>query len=49
MKIQGPSAGDAGYERTRRFYLGVGFTPLEESLELWDEQNPALILIKTLD
>ena len=49
VKTQGPAVANPDYERTRRFYLAVGFTPLEESLELWDEQNPALILIKTID
>jgi GNAT superfamily N-acetyltransferase len=48
VKTQGPAVENPDYARTRAFYLGVGFTPLEQSLELWDEQNPALILIKTL-
>jgi GNAT superfamily N-acetyltransferase len=49
VKTQGPAAADAGYARTRAFYAGVGFTPLEELLELWDANNPALILVKALD
>ena len=48
VKTQGPVVENPDYARTCAFYLGVGFTPLEESLELWDERNPALILIKTL-
>jgi GNAT superfamily N-acetyltransferase len=37
---------DAGYAKTRQFYLGVGFTPLEELPTLWDPSNPCLLLIK---
>jgi GNAT superfamily N-acetyltransferase len=49
VKTQGPTAADPGYGSTRAFYTGVGFTPLEELLDLWDADNPALILIKSLD
>lgn len=48
VKTQGPAVANPDYERTRAFYTGVGFTPLEESLDLWDADNPALILIKAL-
>lgn len=34
------------YERTRRFYLRVGFEPLITLTEMWDEHNPCLIMIK---
>jgi len=37
---------DAGYERTRAFYLSHGFRPLQEFPDLWDTQNPALQMIK---
>ncbi len=36
------------YDRTRAFYLAMGFRPLEEFKTLWDERNPCLLLIKKL-
>ncbi len=36
------------YAKTRKFYLGVGFTPLEIFPTLWDESNPCLLLVKYL-
>ena len=48
VKTQGPAVVNADYERTRAFYTGVGFIPLEEMLDLWDADNPALILVKAL-
>lgn len=36
------------YERTRRFYVSVGFEPLLTLTEMWDEENPCLIMIKLL-
>ena len=39
---------DAGYGRTRQFYLAVGFRPLEEFPTLWGEANPCLQLVKKL-
>jgi ribosomal protein S18 acetylase RimI-like enzyme len=48
VKTLGPSNPDAGYELTRRFYLSLGFTPLEELHDLWDEGNPCLIMVKTV-
>lgn len=48
LKTRGPSTPDPEYERTRLFYLGVGFAPLFESLELWGPENAALILVKHL-
>jgi GNAT superfamily N-acetyltransferase len=47
VKTLGPSRPHAGYERTRRFYRSVGFWPLEE-VELWDGDNPCLIMVKEL-
>lgn len=49
VKTRGPATPDPNYERTRAFYLGVGFTPLEELLTLWSADDAALLLIKTLD
>ena len=39
---------DAGYAKTRAFYLSIGFVPFEEFPTLWGEQNPALQLVKFL-
>jgi ribosomal protein S18 acetylase RimI-like enzyme len=39
---------DEGYERTRAFYLAYGFRPLEELATLWDPQNPALMMVKSV-
>jgi len=48
VKTRGPSTPDAGYERTRHFYLAQGFEPLFETLDLWGPQDAALILVKKL-
>jgi Acetyltransferases len=39
---------DEGYKRTRQFYLGMGFRPLEVFPTLWDEANPCLFMAKTV-
>jgi GNAT superfamily N-acetyltransferase len=39
---------DAGYDKTRAFYLAYGFRPLEEFPTLWDPSNPALQLVKAI-
>ena len=36
------------YESTRRFYRGMGFAPLVTLTEMWDEENPCLIMLKAL-
>ncbi len=46
VKTLGPSRQHEGYAATRRFYEALGFVPLEELTGLWDEGNPALILVK---
>jgi ribosomal protein S18 acetylase RimI-like enzyme len=48
VKTLGPSHPDEGYARTRRFYAGVGFVPVEELPELWGPHNPCLIMIKVI-
>ena len=48
VKTLSASHPDAGYERTRAFWLACGFRPLEEFPTLWDPANPALQLIKTV-
>ena len=48
VKTLSASRPDEHYERTRRFYLAMGFRPLEEFKKLWDEANPCLQMIKRL-
>jgi len=36
------------YAKTRAFYLGVNFVPIEVFPTLWDKANPCLLLIKSL-
>ena len=39
---------DENYARTRAFYLAMGFRPLEEFTQLWNEQNPCLLMVKRI-
>lgn len=48
VKTLSPRHPDPGYAKTRGFYFAVGFRPLEEFLELWQPENPALQMIKTV-
>ena len=48
VKTLAPSKPDAGYAKTRAFYLAYGFRPLEEFPDLWDAENPALQMIKNV-
>jgi ribosomal protein S18 acetylase RimI-like enzyme len=48
VKTRGPSAPSAEYERTRAFYEAIGFIPLEERFDIWDADNPCLIMVKPL-
>ncbi|KMQ51718.1 Acetyltransferase, GNAT family [Chitinispirillum alkaliphilum] len=36
------------YKSTHRFYKSVGFTELITLTEMWDEENPCLIMIKSI-
>ena len=36
------------YEKTRKFYKGIGFEELITLTEMWDSENPCLIMIKVL-
>ncbi len=36
------------YEQTREFYKSVGFEPLITLTEMWDEETPCLIMVKSL-
>ncbi len=47
VKTLGAEHPDEGYQRTRLFYLGVGFIPLEEHEDLWGD-IPALQLVRYL-
>ncbi|MCI8395995.1 MAG: GNAT family N-acetyltransferase, partial [Acutalibacter sp.] len=31
------------------FYRGMGFAPLVTLTEMWDEENPCLIMLKALE
>jgi ribosomal protein S18 acetylase RimI-like enzyme len=46
VKTRGPSKPYEPYERTRAFYQAVGFVALEEFTELWDAENPALLMVR---
>lgn len=48
VKTLGPSNSNKYYAATRKFYKSVGFYPLEEIKELWDEVNICLIMIKNV-
>ncbi len=48
VKTLGPSAHSNEYERTRAFYQAMGFRPLEEFPDLWDKDNPCLMMVKKL-
>lgn len=48
VKTLSPSHPDEGYARTRAFYEGMGFFPIEEFPALWNPENPALMMIKLL-
>jgi GNAT superfamily N-acetyltransferase len=48
VKTLSPRHPDPGYVETRAFYFASGFRPLEEFPDLWQPENPALQMIKTL-
>lgn len=48
VKTLSESRPNPEYERTRRFYLSSGFYPVEEFKTLWGEDNPCLLMIKSL-
>jgi len=48
VKTLGPSRPDEGYARTRAFYEVMGFRPLEEFKQIWDENNPCLVMVKRM-
>ncbi|MFN2211846.1 MAG: GNAT family N-acetyltransferase [Anaerolineales bacterium] len=48
VKTLGPSDSDPNYAKSRAFYMKMGFRPLEELNQIWDEHNPCLILVKRI-
>ena len=48
VKCLGPSDNDENYAKTRAFYEATGFRALEEFKQIWDENNPCLIMVKRL-
>ena len=39
---------EKNYEKTRKFYIKNGFEELITLIEIWDEYNPCLIMIKKI-
>jgi len=48
VKTLGESDPDTNYAATRAFYVAMGFRPLEEIREIWGEDNPCQIMVKTV-
>ena len=48
VKTLGASHPDSNYAKTRAFYLEMEFRPLEELKELWGEDIPCLLMVKSL-
>lgn len=49
VKTIAATVDDPNYAETRKFYVGVGYTPLEVFPTLWHPRNPALQLVKSLE
>jgi GNAT superfamily N-acetyltransferase len=48
VKTLGPSHPDANYARTRGFYEALGFIPIDETTAFWGDENPCLVMVKSL-
>ncbi len=48
VKTLGPSHPDPDYAQTRAFYTALGFAPLEEFRQFWNDENPCLLMVKHL-
>lgn len=48
VKTLSSSHPDRHYARTRAFYMAMEFRPLEEFNDLWDEENPCLLMVKSI-
>lgn len=42
-------AGHQPYDKTRQFYQQVGFESLITLTEMWDDENPCLVMIKSFE
>ena len=48
VKTLAPSDPDPGYAATRAFYAAAGFRPLEVLPEVWEPENPCLVMVRPL-
>ena len=48
VKTLSPTAKDPNYEKTRLFYLALGFLPLEDFPDFWGDDTPCLQMIKSV-
>ena len=48
VKTLDESGQSKSYDKTRLFYLSVGFKPLEVFPLYWDKDNPCLFLVKSI-
>ncbi|MDP2571397.1 GNAT family N-acetyltransferase [Vibrio penaeicida] len=48
VKTLGTSACDDNYDKTRHFYIGMGFYPLEELADFWGKGTPCLLMMKCI-
>ncbi|MBT9588075.1 GNAT family N-acetyltransferase [bacterium] len=48
VKTLAASVDHAPYAQTRAFYQRAGFVPVEVFPDLWDPQNPCLLMVKSL-
>ncbi len=48
VKTLSPTAKDSNYEKTRLFYLSLGFRPLEDFPDFWGGDTPCLQMIKAI-
>jgi ribosomal protein S18 acetylase RimI-like enzyme len=48
VKTLAESRESKSYQKTRLFYLSLGFKPVEVFPALWDEENPCLLMIKRI-
>lgn len=48
VKTLAEARASKSYEKTRLFYLSMGFKPLEVFPDLWDEDNPCLLMVKRI-
>lgn len=48
VKTLDDSRENDAYAETRAFYLAMGFAPLECVPEIWGEDNPCLVMVKTI-